>query len=393
MSRKPLTQLAVEKLRPDPARVVEYPDHLYRSLRLIVQPSGSRSFAVRTRINGRTAKITLKECGLDLGKAREKTRELLAEIAKGNDPRAAKRKAAATTVGSVVQLFLNDAANHTSPKMQSERKRHLERDWQPLHHRPLAELRKAEIAARLLEIKQRGLITANRARSTLHAMVAWAVDQDLVDVNVVASVKPPLRREPTRARVLSTEERRAIWAATADISDPYHAVVRLLLLTGQRRQEVAGMLWSEIDLDKAMWSLAPSRTKNRLSHMIPMSKQVVEIIQAQPRRGDRVFGTQTWSRSKARLDRRCGVTGWTLHDLRRSLVTGMAEELGAAVAVIEAIVNHQSGTKAAVAGVYDRSQRIAERRNVLQAWADHVSGEPVHEVIGFPVAGHRKVGA
>jgi len=399
MSRKALTQQMVEKLRPDPDKVIERPDHLYPALRLVVQPSGARSFAVRCRIGGKTAKITLgKEVGLDLGRAREATRDLLAEIANGNDPRAAKRKVKATTFKGVADLYLKDVAGHTRTKTHGERERHLNRDWAPLHARPLAEIRKADIAALLLEIKEGvGAISANRARSTLHSLFAWAVDQDILEVNPVASVRRPLRREPTRDRVLTPAERRAVWTATEGEGD-YHAIVRLLLLTGSRREEVAGMRWSEIDLDGALWSLPGSRTKNGLPHLVPLSRQAVALLRARRREAqertegrDLVFGAgegafSGWSRSKVRLDKRCGVTAWTLHDIRRSVVTGM-NELGIAPHVAEAAVNHISGeAKRGVAGTYNRAQYLAERTRALQVWADHLTSAPARTVVQFPAA-------
>jgi integrase len=388
MPRKALTQQTVEKLRPDPAKVIERPDHLYPALRLVIQPSGSRAFAVRTRINGKTVKITLKDVGLDLRAAREATRKILEEIAGGHDPRATKRKAKATTLGGVAELYLADAAGHTSPKTQGERARHLRRDWAPLHHRPLAEIRKAEVATRLLEIKAEcGAITANRSRATLHALFNWAVDQDVLEANVVAATRPPLRREPTRRRVLTPEERAAVWAATADTSDPYNAIVRLLMLLGQRRQEVAGMRWPELDLGRTLWSLPADRTKNRLEHLVPLPRQALEIIQAQPRAGEHVFGGPSfgsWSRAKRRLDKRCGIAGWVLHDIRRSVVTAMNDELGVAPHVVEAIINHVSDpSRRGVAGTYNRAQYLAERTRAMQAWGDHLTSEPTRRVVEF----------
>jgi len=162
----------------------------------------------------------------------------------------------------------------------------------------------------------------------------------------------------------------------------------LLMLTGQRKSEVAGMMWREVNLDKAVWSLPSERTKNRLAHLVPLSRQALALIRAQPRRGEFVFGKDGdapysgWSRSKLFLDKRCGVQDWVLHDLRRSMVTGMAE-MGIAPAVVEAVVNHQSGVKAGVAGVYDRSQRLAERTRALQRWADHLTAEPERKVVKF----------
>jgi len=171
--------------------------------------------------------------------------------------------------------------------------------------------------------------------------------------------------------------------------------VRLLLLTGQRREEVGGMRSSEIDLDKAMWALPGERTKNGLPHLVPLSRQAVELITAQPRHKGRdfVFGEgegpfSGWSRSKKRLDRRCGVEAWTLHDLRRSVSTAMNDELGIAPHVVEAVINHVSGeAKRGVAGTYNRAQYLKERTLALQAWADHLTAAPADKVVEFRQAG------
>ena len=386
-----LTQLTVERQGYDPdwGTPSEIPDYLYPALRLVIQPTGKKSFAVRTRFDGKTAKLTLKDVGLDLKSAREATRKILAD---GRDPREAKRKIQATTFKGVAELYLKDSAGHVRPKTQVERERHLRRDWAPLHHKPLPEIRKADVAARLLELKdEHGAIAANRSRTTLHNMMEWAVDQDLIEANVVASTRRPLRREPTRDRVLTPDERRAVWATTEGDGD-YNAIVRLLLLTGQRREEVAGMRWGELDLEGALWSLPGSRTKNGLPHLVPLSRPAVEIIKVQDRQEGRdyVFGEgegpfSGWSRSKARLDKRCGVTGWTLHDIRRSVSTAMNDELGIAPHVVEAVINHISGeAKRGVAGTYNRAQYLKERTAALQAWADHLTSDPARKVVPFP---------
>ena len=392
MARKALTQATVDKLRPDPPRTIERPDHLYPQLRLIVQPTGARSFAVRTRIGDRTAKLTLKEIGLDLAKARAATRDLLAEIAKGHDPRVARRRAKATTLGAVAALYLKDVAGETRHRTQVERERHLRRDWKQLHDRPIADIRRAEIAARLLELKdEHGPITANRSRTTLHGLFSWAIDQDLIEANVVAGTRRPLRKEPARDRVLDEGERKAVWTATAG-GGAYDSIIRLTLLLGQRKGEISGMMWCEIDLDKRLWSLPPERVKNGRAHQVPLPHQAVEILQAQPRRGEYVFGERGdapfsgWSRCKRRLDKRCAIAAWTVHDLRRTVVTGM-NDIGIAPHVVEAVINHVSGeAKRGVAGTYNRAQYLKERARALQAWADQVTGEPIEKVVAFPTS-------
>jgi integrase len=404
MARKTLTQLTVEKLRPDPARESERPDHLYPALRLRIYPSGARSFWLRTRIAGRTVNHRLEDVGLDLTKARVATRDLLARIANGEDPRVARRKVKATTLGGVAELYLKHSADEVRPRTQVERVRHLTRDWKPLHHRPIAEIRRGEIAARLLEIMdEHGPIAANRSRTTLFGLFDWAVDKDLAEHNVVVDTRRPLRKEPTGQRVHTADERQEILDATTG-DGAYNAIAQVLWLTGQRKSEVGGMMRSELDLAKALWSLPPERCKNKLPHVVPLSRQVLDTIKAQPDRGEYVFGERGdapfsgWSRCKRRLDQRIlearrkvdpeakPMPAWTIHDIRRSVVTGM-NDLGTSPHVVEAIVNHVTGeAKKGVAGTYNKARYLKERTNALQAWADHITGAPETKVIDYPDA-------
>jgi integrase len=139
------------------------------------------------------------------------------------------------------------------------------------------------------------------------------------------------------------------------------------------------MCWQELDFDQAIWSLPADRTKNGQAHDVPLSRDVLSILQQRERRGDRqlLFGEgkgsySGWSQAKARLDRRSGVVGWRIHDIRRTVVTGMAE-LGVQPHIIEATVNHLSGHKAGVAGIYNRATYATEKRDAMRLWADHVA--------------------
>jgi len=417
MARARLTQLAVDRMRPASEKRLEVSDHLLPQLRLVLQPSGARSWAVRTRIGGKPAKLTIGDArALDLGAARRKARDLLTDVAEGKDPRVAKRQRKATTLGGVAELYLRDVTAETRPKTQIERKRHLERDWTPLRHRPLADVTRAEIAARQLEIKDNhGPVAANRSRSTLHNLYEWAIGHGLVEANVVASVKRAMK-ERSRTRVLTLDELREIYTAVAGPGD-YNAIVRLLILLGQRREEIGGLCWVELDLERAMWSLPAERTKNRLPHLVPLPRQAVEILQSQKALArarlererqrslqlqderDFLFGTGAspfsgWSRAKKRLDRQIltnrrkkleerggdpdearPLKPWQLQrDIRRSVVTILNDEGLAAPHVVEAVVNHVSGHKGGVAGVYNRAQYLSEKTRALQAWADLVTG-------------------
>lgn len=236
--------------------------------------------------------------------------------------------------------------------------------------RPLPRDRRsvAELLDRLRS--ERGPIAAARARSVLSSCFAWGIANGLCDANPVQGTLRP--REESRSRVLSMRELIAVWHAAAGQGD-FGRIVRLLILTGQRRNEVGDMRWAELGLE-GEWRLPPERTKNGRAHFVPLVPMA--LAQLPERRSDFVWGLtegwRNWSRPKAALDARSGVTGWTLHDLRRTAATGMAEA-GVLPHVIEAVLNHVSGHRAGVAGVYNRARYEAEVRSALTQWADHVA--------------------
>jgi integrase len=182
-----------------------------------------------------------------------------------------------------------------------------------------------------------------------------------------------VRQEKSRDRVLSNDELKAIWRACSD-SD-FGAIVKLLILTGQRRTEIGGLAWAEIGDGEIV--LPASRTKNKKAHIIPLSEPARKILRNHQSDVSHVFGSgdrgfTDWSKSKAALDSRLtGVSDWRLHDLRRTAVTRMAE-LGVQPHVIEAVVNHVSGHKGGVAGIYNRAGYAKEKREALALWAEHL---------------------
>lgn len=365
--------------------IVHWDDDL-PGLGLRVLRSGTRNWVFRYRVGKRQRVITLgRLSSMTPTEARSKARDIAAKARLGHDEQAeiVARKTEAVlpkteTFVEIAELYLTHVVSAKRPRTQVERRRHLGRDWAFLAKKPAGEIGRREIAAHLLKLSsEHGPIAANRSRATLNALFVWAIQQGFLDLNPIVGTVAPAE-ERTRDRVLTNEELRAIWQSTTNASD-YNRIVRLLILTGQRREEIAGMRWSEVDLDAEVFTMLADRTKNKRSHSVPLSKQALDILKAIPRRANRdlLFGEgegsfSGWSRSKQRLDQRAGVQDWTLHDLRRSAVTGMAE-LGCQPHVIEAVVNHVSGHKAGVAGIYNRATYSAEKRVALQMWADHVS--------------------
>jgi integrase len=359
---------------------------------LRVRATGARTWMVQYAIAGRTRRIVLGSTAvLDPGKARDTAKDILAKVRLGHDPageKATARVKAAETFGAILPRFLERQRARLKPRSYEEVERHLLAHAKPLHGRPIEAIDRRAIATRLAEIvKASGPAASNRVRASLSAFFSWAAREGYLDANPAAFTNKAVENG-SRERVLADDELVAIWRAAGDA--PYGVIVKLLMLSGGRRDEIASLRWSEIDLDAATITLPPARTKNRREHIIPLPDQALAILSAQPQRleadgspRDLVFGRgergyQDWSGSKADLDARIGAArrgkalAWTLHDFRRSLSTALHERFGVPPHVVEAVLGHVGGYKAGVSGVYNKALYLDERRRALARWADHL---------------------
>jgi integrase len=386
---KDLTKLALDNLKPREARY-EVPDGHTRGLHAVVQPSGKISWALRYRVSGQSRKLTLGAYPqVDLRVARELARRALAKIAAGDDP-AAEKQAINTTartpadhdlVEKVAAEFVTRYAKPTQ-KAWRETERLLNKEvvasWRG---RRLSQITRPEVHALLDAICDRGSpITANRAFAALRRMCSWAVERGVIEASPCEKIKAP-SAERRRDRVLSDDELRAVWLATDAIGWPFGPAVKMLILTGQRRDEVGSMRWGEINVDKAEWIIPAERAKNARAHSVPLSPQALAVLQSLPQiegGDDHVFSTtgstaiSGFSKAKTRLDvATTGAPHWTLHDLRRTAATGMAA-LGVNIPVIEKVLNHVSGSFAGIVGVYQRHGFGDEKRAALELWGRHV---------------------
>ena len=347
-----------------------------------VRSGGSKSFVVQYKFGARHRRLTLGTIsGLDLGKARATAKDLLAAVRLGRDPASEKLEAraeAAETFGALLPRYLARQRAKLKPRSYVETERHLLVTAKPLHSHPVKKLDRRVIAMRLAAAAESsGPVAANRLRASLSTYFTWLAREGLVEVNVVANTN----RAPengARSRVLADIELRDIWCAAGD--DRYGAIVKLLMLTGARRDEIASLQWSEIDLDGALIVLPPARVKNRRIHEIPLAPAALEILQAQPHRTtDFVFGHvgqsgfQGWSKAKAELDARLRLPAWRLHDLRRTTSTIMHDRLDVPPHIVEAVLGHVSGHKAGVAGHYNYAKYQQAKRAALTLWADHLA--------------------
>jgi integrase len=356
---------------------------------LRIREGGKRTWVVQYRVGAKQRRMTLGTMKtLDGGEARKHARTALSRTHLGHDPQSEKAAARAPkphemTLDDVVERYLPYAERKLKASTYSGIVLHLRRHWQPLHGHELQNLERRQIAAELGRIATTsGLYGANRSRAALSALFGWAIGEGLTDTNPVVGTNKATE-EVSRRRVLTDEESEAVWR-TAGRGD-YAAIVRVLILTGQRREEVGGMLWSEIDLKAAMWRIGAERTKNNLAHDVPLSAPAMTILSALNQREGRdlVFGAgdgafQGWSNAKSALDARVSAAlghtpaPWRVHDIRRTVATRMAD-LSVQPHVIEAVLNHVSGHKAGVAGVYNRASYATEKRAALTLWAGHVS--------------------
>jgi integrase len=250
--------------------------------------------------------------------------------------------------------------------------------------RQLADIRRDEVVAALDDIIDRGSpYAANRTLAHLRKLFNWALPRYRLAENPCRGVQPP-GEERSRDRVLSDEELQRVWLAAGAIGWPFGAVVQLLILTGARLNEVARMEWSELDVERKLWTLPAERVKNKRRHEVPLSAAALAIIEALPRGKGRFVFSTTHGRTavvghdgvKVRLDQASGVTGWRLHDLRRTVASGMAG-LKIALPVIEKCLNHTSGTFRGIVGVYQRHEFADEKRQAFEAWARKVVEEIV----------------
>ena len=369
VTRMKLTVKAVEAMASSTARR-EIADSLLPGLYLVVQPTGAKSWAVRCRHHGRSRKFTLGRYPLyGLAEARDAAIKLLRNISEGHDPT---RRAAGSIDDLVRQFFDRYAKRRYRPNTFREADRIFRRVLTEWGGRKIGSITRADIRAFLDGVE--APIMANLFYKYLRKLFAWAVDQDIIETSPATGIKKP-HVQRSRDRVLDDGELRRLWLAADKIGYPFGSVVKILALTGQRRGEVAGMRWDEIA--DSTWTLSANRTKNGKLHTVPLSRQATAIIDTLPRISEHFvfsFGAKPvvgFDGPKEAMGSLAGLADWRLHDLRRTVASGMAR-MGVALPVIEKVLNHTSGSFAGIVGVYQRHEFADEKRAALQQWADHV---------------------
>ena len=368
-----------------------------------VSHGGSKTFFVKYVHDGRQRRMSLgqfprvggdKERNQSLADARREMLAIKADVAKGGDPaakRQAERKAAieAPTFKMLTDEFLKRYAIGRDPDEPNKRswredRRIIEtylKDW---HGRKAASVTRREVIALLDEIADRAPVMANRVLSLVRKVYNYALDKDMVEANPAHKLTPPGGKEQERDRVYNPDEIRKLWAA---FDGPAGDIYRLVLITGQRaRAEIAGMKWSEIDFDNALWTVPAARMKSKRIHVVPLASMALDVLRNVPRLDDEfVFPSPTrpdqpiknLGKAAERVKEASGVRDFRSHDLRRTAGTGITS-LGFSRFIMDRCLGH---LEPGVGARYDRHDYLKEKRAALRSWGrklqEIISGEPV----------------
>jgi integrase len=406
-----LTQAAADKLKPPAEKAVTYWDNQCPGFGLRISARGRRTWIALYRIGKKQVMETIGTMAVisSVAEARKRAQASMTKARDGIDAVAERREAekeaaaAALTFSAAAERFLREhVERNNAPKYAAEVRRILEHDVLPRWcARPIREITKHDVndlldaKAERRERARKGFkggaaVQANRTLTRLRTLFRWAAGMDMITADPTAGVRTRIK-EKARDRALDDDEIRLFWGACDKMGWPFGPLFKTLLLTAQRRDEVGGMRWPELDLDKRIWTIPRERAKSDRAHVVHLSTFAMEVIEALPRTGDLVFSAtgavpvSGFSHAKARIDRmmtahlrddtgdpEAAIGEWILHDLRRSAATGMAG-LNIAPHVVDKILNHSAGTIGGIAAIYNRHAYLAERQAALETWGRHVA--------------------
>jgi integrase len=369
-----LTDRVVQQAKAGRARL-EIPDAVVPGLYLVVQPTGVKSWAVRYRVGARTRKLTLsgRYPVLSLAKAREAARIALESVSTGEDPAAAKRAGAPAddTLAAYIALYRDKHVSALRPGTAANINRELDRMQDAWPGQSLRTIAKKDVVAIIDKAMKRGPSAGVTAWKVAKAFFAWCEAREDDFASPARSIRKPAK-EKARERVLDDSELKLTWEAAEAEGGPAGALVKLLILSGARRNEITELARDEVKADAI--ELPGERTKNGLPHTIPVTPMIRGVLDSLPGMGrfvlngtDRPFGDHSGAKEKVTP----AIRPWTLHDLRRSFASGL-QRLGVSPHIVELALNHRSGTFSGVAGIYQRHRYAKEVREAFELWSKHI---------------------
>jgi integrase len=345
-----------------------------------IAPAGTKTFFLgyTSPISGKRRQVTLgRYPSTSLKDARQKARVARASITLGNDPADQSDNVAAITLGAGLDLYARARLDHQRTGRTTERD--LRRDFKALLSRPVSIITTPMLASIIDTKAQTAPTMANRLLGYAGPWFRWMTARGHCVQNPIRGIEKPAQ-EQSRERVLKAEELAAIWDAAPKLGYPFGPFVQLLLLTGVRREEMAGMKFDEIDFDAALWTVPASRSKTGVAIRIPLNHRTLEVLKQIPTTNSVfVFSTtgkapvSGFSKMKKKLDRLSGISDWRLHDFRRTMVSAMVD-LGIDATTADRCLNHTgASTMSTVQRIYQRSDLLDARRRAMDAWENWVT--------------------
>jgi integrase len=336
---------------------------------LRIREGGSRNWIVQYKIGTKNRRKTLGSVNeLKLEQARKQAKKDLGAVANGADPqgeKVAKRATADETFGAVAHRYLEHRKGQLRPSSLYATTNYLINYCKRLHGLKIDAVTRREIASVVSSVAaNHGKVAADRCGSSVSAMFSWAVREGLVENNPADELNKHAG-VTKRERCLKDTELAALWLALPD--NDYGRIVKLLMLTGQRKNEIAQLRWSEVTEDGI--EISGSRTKNKRKHFVPLVASARKLIGKRQDDAERVFDLTNDSRPKRELDAELDIEPWVLHDLRRSFKTGIAE-LGVERHIRDAIQNH---VKTGMDEIYNKAEYLKPKTEALELWANHIA--------------------
>jgi integrase len=392
-----LTTTGVERAKPPKSGRRELWDSVVPGFHIRITDRGTKTYAVMARLHGKQFRMALGRHGVvSLTEARQKARDVLSLVEAGKDPREDRlsgRSRSSEVVEDVVEDFIErHVRRHTRPRSAVESERVLRnRAAAKWKGRSIKEISRRDIIDLLDEMAEKTPGAANRARAVISKFFNWCLDRGIIDLSPAIRLPSPGPINE-RDRVLVDDELKILWSAFESLSGPINAFFEILLLTGQRRGEVATMQWEHLDFENAVWTIPREFVKADRVQEVPLSPLAAKIILNIERRGDYVFTTRPngdksfsgFSKAKIMIDKKAveiaqdnaerrhgeprSIPNWRIHDLRRTCGTGMAR-LGVESATISRVLNHAEG---GVTKIYNRYSYLNEKRHALDVWGAHL---------------------
>ena len=371
---KSLTELGVRKAKATEKRYDIF-DGAFRGLGLRVATSGTKSWFIMKRVNGKMIRATLGRFPeMSLTDARKAALPASKKMMEGK----ALEKQNDHLFSHVVADWLDrdQRKNKTYKQVENAINKYALPKFEGMR---VQQIRKSDVFRIIDQIHNTSPVSANRNLAYLKRFFNWCLERDLIEANPAIAIKT-LSKEKSRDRVLQLGELRALWTASKSISYPFGPLLRLLILTGQRFREVSEASWNEFSLKDSKWYLPATRTKNGRANVVHLSKAIKKVLKTIPKFDEQklIFSTNGLtpvsgiSKFKKRLDHTSGVSNWRFHDLRRSFATISCDNLNIEPKVIDALLNHLTGVTTGVAAVYQRAEYTEQKKEALEKWGAFV---------------------